>query len=412
MVPIARPPLALAALLLVSALVAVSALGESPSASATGRAGCGNAEKGGHKGERLEGTRAHDLIRGRGGNDRIKGRGSGDCLHGGKGADAIEGGTGRDGLWGSRGADTLRGGSGHDRLNGGPGRDRILARDGVRDIVRCGTGRDHAIVDAKDATRGCERTKHPRGGGNTGGRYPSLTHASWQGDFDSGCQLVGSASGAWSTNETNGDYTGGSTTIERNIVGEGQCAARFTDSPSNTMVRSELGRSATGADPEFTFEMLVYVPSGQTFPKGTSLTQTKMEKGADGRGCYGGGWGISDGTGTTGGKLDLNTVFACTTPQPNGQHNFPAGTLPRDRWFALKVHEKFSNNPQVGFVEAWKDDDGPGPGGYVQVVPKTHLDNESSGQHVRLRIGSYRQATDHRTTLYIDGSRLRCKARC
>ena len=243
------------------------------------------------------------------------------------------------------------------------------------------------------------------------GQYPSLSRVDWNGGFDPGCELIGSLPGAWDVNATNADHVGGLTTIERSIVGEGQCAAKFTDAASTTMVRSELARHATGPDPEFTYEMLVYVPSGQSFPKGSTLTQTKEDGSAGG--CYNGGWQIADNTGTTGGRLQLRTVFACTTPQVNGQRNFDAGPLPRDRWFALKVHERFSNDPRVGFIQAWVDADGTGPGGYAEVVPRTFLDNEDAGgEHVRMRIGSYRQATSHTTTLYIDGFRLKCWRRC
>ena len=167
------------------------------------------------------------------------------------------------------------------------------------------------------------------------------------------------------------------------------CWCRIESRPS----AQNSTRSATGADPEFTYELLADVPSGQSFPSGSGLTQTKQEK-VGGRDCYNGGWDIHS-NGNTGGEITLKTTFACTQPQVNGQRNFDAGALPRDRWFALKVHEKFSNDPRVGFVQAWKDDDGPGPGGYVEVVPMTHLDNEW-GRQVRLRIGSYRGRADIR----------------
>jgi polysaccharide lyase-like protein/hemolysin type calcium-binding protein len=392
---IARPRLALAALAFLLLLVAaIAGLRPPASASAAGSsARCGVAQKGTGAGETLKGTAGSDLINGLGGNDRIKGQGGGDCLRGG------------------RGRDTVKGGGGHDHLKGGKGRDRFVARDRQRDVIRCGRGYDLARVDAKDKVRSCERVRrHASGGGHGGGAgYPSL-RVGWDGDFDSGCRLVGAAPGSWDNNETNADHTGGSTRIERRIVGEGKCGAKFTNAPSGDMTRSELGRSATGAHPKFTYEMLVRVPSGQTFPKGSSLTQTKQEK-SGGRGCYNGGLGISDGAGTTGGRLDLKTVFACRSRQIDGQRSFDLGVLPRGKWFALKVHEKFSNNPRVGFVQAWKDADGPGPGGYVEVVPRTHLDNET-GRRVRLRIGSYRQATNHRTTVYIDGVHLDCASSC
>jgi Ca2+-binding RTX toxin-like protein len=43
----------------------------------------------------------------------------------------------------------LTGGKGRDRLLGGSGSDRLLARDGVRDRVDGGPGRDTARVDAR-----------------------------------------------------------------------------------------------------------------------------------------------------------------------------------------------------------------------------------------------------------------------
>lgn len=101
----------------------------------------------------LAGTPWDDVIRGRGGNDRILGLGGGDDLAGGAGADRVEGGSGPD---------RLTGGPGADRLVGGSGADRIEARDGVRDAVSCGPGRDVARVDRGDRTTGCERVVRPR----------------------------------------------------------------------------------------------------------------------------------------------------------------------------------------------------------------------------------------------------------
>jgi hypothetical protein len=50
------------------------------------------------------------------------------------------------------------GGPGADTLSGGKDNDTILARDGRRDVVRCGTGRkDRATVDRGDRVSGdCE----------------------------------------------------------------------------------------------------------------------------------------------------------------------------------------------------------------------------------------------------------------
>lgn len=46
---------------------------------------------------------------------------------------------------------------GNDTLSGGPGNDTIHARDGHRDVIDCGPGRDVAFVDPVDLVRGCER---------------------------------------------------------------------------------------------------------------------------------------------------------------------------------------------------------------------------------------------------------------
>jgi hypothetical protein len=48
-------------------------------------------------------------------------------------------------------------GKGRDVFAGGAGRDRLRADGGNRDLVRCGKGRDRAVVDRRDVTRGCER---------------------------------------------------------------------------------------------------------------------------------------------------------------------------------------------------------------------------------------------------------------
>lgn len=103
---------------------------------------CSNVINGTSKKDRLTGTADGDRIKGRAGPDRIKGVGNADCLYG-------------DG-----GNDRIVGGSGSDRLFGGAGKDLIKAKDGTRDVVRCGAGRDRVIADriAKVA-RDCEMVR-------------------------------------------------------------------------------------------------------------------------------------------------------------------------------------------------------------------------------------------------------------
>jgi RTX calcium-binding nonapeptide repeat (4 copies) len=91
--------------------------------------------------------------------DELIGGGGGDVLEGLGGRDLLVGAEGDDCLHGQSGADRLRGGPGADQLNGGRGRDLIKARDGARDVIRCGGGRDRVLADAGDSLRGCERVK-------------------------------------------------------------------------------------------------------------------------------------------------------------------------------------------------------------------------------------------------------------
>lgn len=113
---------------------------------------CANARAGTGRADLFRGTKAGDDLRGGAGADR---------LSGGPGADCLTGGPGRDLLRGGPGADVLIGGAGRDVLAGGTGSDRILARDGRRDTVVCGPGRDRATVDALDRTTGCEVVRRP-----------------------------------------------------------------------------------------------------------------------------------------------------------------------------------------------------------------------------------------------------------
>lgn len=129
--------------------------------------GSGNDRLAGGAGiDRLTGGPGVDRLDGGTGNDRVFGSEGSDVLIGGAGNDLLDGGVGNDSLSGGTGKDLLIGGQGNDRITGGPGADRISggigndtlnARDGVRENVSCGPGRDTAIVDRRDRTVGCER---------------------------------------------------------------------------------------------------------------------------------------------------------------------------------------------------------------------------------------------------------------
>ena len=144
--------------------------------------------------------------------------------------------------------------------------------------------------------------------------------------------------------------------------------------------------------------------SGSTSHAG-AITQHKLS-GEFGGDCYNGGLSNRDSDPT---RLHLVAVPRCTSDQSDGQVRFVLGSIPRDRWFAVKVHERFSNDPSVGFAQAWIDTDGR-PNDYVERLPRTEVDNESgneSGARVKFRIGTYSKGPTPRT-IYIDGFQMNC----
>jgi Ca2+-binding RTX toxin-like protein len=87
----------------------------------------------------LTGTAFGDVLRGLGGNDRLDGKAGADRIYGGPGNDTITGGRGADLVFGDAGTDVLK------------------MRDGRKDTVRCGTGKDRVTADRVDVVaRDCE----------------------------------------------------------------------------------------------------------------------------------------------------------------------------------------------------------------------------------------------------------------
>jgi Ca2+-binding RTX toxin-like protein len=110
--------------------------------------------------DRSSGQAGDDRVRGGSGNDRASGGSGRDVVSGGAGNDALAGSAGDDTLRGSTGNDTLNGGSGGDLIEGGSGKDTIRARDGERDRISCGTGRDTVAADRIDKVASdCERVR-------------------------------------------------------------------------------------------------------------------------------------------------------------------------------------------------------------------------------------------------------------
>lgn len=79
-----------------------------------------------------------------------------------QGAINFRGGAADDVFFGTDENDFAKGGGGRDQLNGEGGRDRLNARDGKRDVIDCGAGRDRAKTDRKEASvAGCEVVRRP-----------------------------------------------------------------------------------------------------------------------------------------------------------------------------------------------------------------------------------------------------------
>jgi hypothetical protein len=143
--------------------------------------------RGGPNHDQLSGTNNADYIKGNGGADDIDGKKGNDTISGGKGNDSMRGGRGGDSVgggpasdvaWGNQGRDTLladievknprsrqaakaKGGRKPNKLLGAKGNDTFRARNGKRDIIRGGPGRDKAYVDRVDDVQGVEKKVIP-----------------------------------------------------------------------------------------------------------------------------------------------------------------------------------------------------------------------------------------------------------
>ena len=90
------------------------------------------------------------------GNDVLNGTGAADQMYGYAGDDLMYGGRGNDYAYGRDGDYNLYGRSGIDHMYGGYGNDYVNVKDGSRDYVDCGPGRDSYTADPVDMVRNCE----------------------------------------------------------------------------------------------------------------------------------------------------------------------------------------------------------------------------------------------------------------
>jgi Ca2+-binding RTX toxin-like protein len=80
-----------------------------------------------------------------------------EAVVGGAVGDTLRGNPAPNDLGGGSGSDYIDPAAGVDTISGGSARDALRSRDGTRDNVSCGGGRDFAIVDPADVVRDCER---------------------------------------------------------------------------------------------------------------------------------------------------------------------------------------------------------------------------------------------------------------
>ena len=101
----------------------------------------------------IEGGGGKDKIFGDAGDDTLLGQGGNDLLRGEGGNDRLTGGAGNDRLYGGDGRDGLRGEAGRDTMTGEAGNDSLFAKDGERDLLDGGPGKDRGEWDKEDARK-------------------------------------------------------------------------------------------------------------------------------------------------------------------------------------------------------------------------------------------------------------------
>jgi Ca2+-binding RTX toxin-like protein len=83
-----------------------------------------------------------------------------DVIVGGSGRDIVDESAGRDQIFTDSGDDKVTLKRGGATVETGAGDDVIVAFNGRRDTVVCGSGRDIAYVDRVDRVKGCEKRVH------------------------------------------------------------------------------------------------------------------------------------------------------------------------------------------------------------------------------------------------------------
>lgn len=92
----------------------------------------------------------NDVVQALAGDDTVRGDDGNDVLIGAGGNDTLSGGRGYDKLVGGPGNDTMTGDTSMDFFFGADGSDSIKAKDGQKDFVSCGAGKDAVEADKID----------------------------------------------------------------------------------------------------------------------------------------------------------------------------------------------------------------------------------------------------------------------
>ena len=220
----------------------------------------------------------------------------------------------------------------------------------------------------------------------------------------------------WTGGFETGDFRGwddvlregpGAATIVRKPVRQGRFAAKFVLEPQMSANGSRI--EAHQPDPifaggEYGSETLYawdeYIPASTRFARHASFNHLVQWHPYEE--CYGSSLAV-DGEATPprlllrirGGRI-LRYGDGC---EMRYDRTFRLGRLKRDRWLRFRMHVRWSDDPNLGFVELWKNG--------VRVVRRTPVATTPPGIGVYLRQGLYRFRCTCRTVVFGDGMTVR-----
>jgi hypothetical protein len=206
----------------------------------------------------------------------------------------------------------------------------------------------------------------------------------------------------WSLH-TGGSWGDSSAEVVTSPVRWGKYAGKLTLNPGSGNVRAEITSSHenTGGNPgeEWYYSTSVYFPSNpdknQAWSDWNDFTQWMDDRANCSPPLQ---YNImSNNTITFHYELTTQSSGNCgygTLPTKD----FPIGPMVYDQWIDLTAHIKWSEDPNVGFVQVWRNGQ--------EVVPMTHLQTLDSGSTgVYMEQAMYRPDPTSQSIVYIDGTR-------